>query len=101
MKNIRILLLLLPLLLFWGCEKREGYLDALHARYIPDSMTVKSVLRPEENADDARRVTFQIPWQSPVLQGVEGTNPRSYRIYMVETESGKAGGLSHSNSVWG
>lgn len=89
MRNAWIFVLPLFLAAAAGCEDRTGYLDAGHAHYVPDTLSVKAVLEPEKDADDARRAEFRIPWQSPVIQGVEGTNPRAYRVFRVEDGEGE------------
>ena len=64
-----------------GCQDvTVGFLDTRHAAYAPDSMIVKAVLDPN---DDAYQIKFKIPWQSGEMEGVEGTNPVKYTIRNV------------------
>ena len=67
-----------------GCQDvTVGFLDTRHAAYAPDSMIVKAVLDPD---DDAYQIKFKIPWQSGEIEGVEGTNPVKYTIRNVRSE---------------
>lgn len=67
-----------------GCQDvTVGFLDTRHAAYAPDSMIVKAVLDPD---DDAYQIKFKIPWQSGEMEGVEGTNPVKYTIRNVRSE---------------
>ena len=70
-----------------SCEADQvGYLITHHARYAPDTVVFQSVLNPD-NPADARRIEFEIPWQSPDIQGIEGTLPRSYRLLRMECDN--------------
>lgn len=80
----RILLLIVFFASLYGCEKQEiGYLDITNAAYIPDTVRYKATLNPD-NPDDAYRAKFQIPFQGPAIQGIQGTLPISYSIYRIE-----------------
>lgn len=66
------------LLIVTGCQDiTVGYLETRDAVYAPDSMIVKSVLDPVE---DARQIEFEIPWQSTSIEGILGTAPIQYSI---------------------
>ena len=68
----------------YGCQDiTVGYLETRNAVYFPDSMIVKAVLDPD---DDAYQIKFKIPWQSGEIEGVEGTNPVKYTIRNVRSE---------------
>ena len=55
--------------------------------YAPDSMIVKSVLDPVE---DARQIEFEIPWQSTSIEGILGTAPIRYAIKNIASEHPEA-----------
>ena len=86
MKNICYIVGVVVALSALGCEAdKVGFLDCWHAMYVPDSTGFKSVLNPDD-PEDARRVEFQIPYQSAGLQGVEGSGPIAYRILRIDCE---------------
>lgn len=64
-----------------------GYLDAANGVYTPDSLVIKSVMNPDD-PEDAKRIEFQIPWQSNPIQGVAGTPQLQFCITAVVDESG-------------
>lgn len=72
------------LLIVTGCQDiTVGYLETRDAVYAPDSMIVKSVLDPVE---DARQIEFEIPWQSTSIEGILGTAPIKYSIKNIASE---------------
>lgn len=71
-----------------ACDKVPvGYLDAANGEYTPDSLVIKSVLNPDD-PDDAKRIEFQIPWQSNPIQGVAGTPQLRFSVTLVTDENG-------------
>lgn len=62
-----------------------GYLMTTNAAYTPDTMVVKAVLDPVE---DARQIKFEIPWQSVSIEGVQGTSPMVFSIKSVACDNG-------------
>ena len=84
MRKVYIMIFGLFLLIQTRChDVTIGYLGMRDAVYQPDSMIIKAVLDPDE---DARQIEFQIPWQSTSIEGVEGTAPIRYSIRSVESE---------------
>ena len=78
------------LLIVAGCQDiTVGYLETRDAVYAPDSMIVKSVLDPVE---DARQIEFEIPWQSTSIEGILGTAPIRYSIKNIASEHPEATG---------
>lgn len=78
MKEVYVLILGLLLLMQAGChDVTVGYLETRDAVYQPDSMIIKAVLDPVE---DARQIEFEIPWQSTSIEGILGTAPIRYSI---------------------
>lgn len=86
---MKTILTLVAAILFFGllnsCEEQEGFLLTKDAGYTPDSVVFKAMLNPEI-ADDAKRIKFQIPWQSQGIQGTDGTPPIEYAISRIDTE---------------
>lgn len=71
-----------------ACHKPTvGFLQAGNAVYVPDTMVVRKVLNP---VDDAYRIANNAPWVSPKLQGLAGTAPISYEIVDVTSTDGDA-----------
>lgn len=69
-----------------GCQDvTVGYLRTENAKYSPDTMEIKAILDPVE---DARRIQFEIPWQSTSIEGVSGTSPIRYEIREIECDHG-------------
>lgn len=64
-----------------------GFLQAGNAVYVPDTMRVRKVLNP---VDDAYRIANNAPWVSPKLQGLAGTAPITYEIAGVTSTDGDA-----------
>lgn len=63
-----------------GCEADQvNFLNPRHMRYIPDTVVFKCVPDPD-NPEDARRLKYDIPWQSGGVQGVDAGLPLDYRI---------------------
>lgn len=78
MREVYVLILGLLLLMQAGChDVTVGYLETRDAVYQPDSMIIKAVLDPVE---DARQIEFEIPWQSTSIEGILGTAPIRYSI---------------------
>lgn len=76
------------LLIVTGCQDiTVGYLETRDAVYAPDSIFVKSVLDPVE---DARQIEFEIPWQSTSIEGILGTAPIRYSIKNIASEHPEA-----------
>ncbi len=72
------------LLIVTGCQDiTVGYLETRDAVYAPDSIFVKSVLDPVE---DARQIEFEIPWQSTSIEGILGTALIRYSIKNIASE---------------
>lgn len=88
MRTILIFVAIVLFILHTGCEARQvNYLNRENAMYLPDTVVFQSELNPE-NATDARRIEFKIPWQSGTLQGLEGGFPMRYRIVNIRCEQG-------------
>lgn len=88
MKNIcRIMILLAFVTVSAICcqDVTVGYLMTTNAAYTPDSLVVKAVLDPVE---DARQIKFEIPWQSTSIEGVQGTFPMHYSIKSITCDNG-------------
>ncbi len=78
MKEVLFIVMGVMLLIVTGCQDiTVGYLETRDAVYAPDSMIVKSLLDPVE---DARQIEFEIPWQSTSIEGILGTAPIRYSI---------------------
>ena len=89
MKEVFIMMGMM-LLIMTGCQDiTVGYLETRDAVYAPDSMIVKSVLDPVE---DARQIEFEIPWQSTSIEGILGTAPIRYSIKNIASEHPEATG---------
>ena len=87
MKEVFIMMGMM-LLIMTGCQDiTVGYLETRDAVYAPDSMIVKSVLDPVE---DARQIEFEIPWQSTSIEGILGTAPIRYAIKNIASEHPEA-----------
>lgn len=87
MKEVFIMMGMM-LLIMTGCQDiTVGYLETRDAVYAPDSMIVKSVLDPVE---DARQIEFEIPWQSTSIEGILGTAPIRYVIKNIASEHPEA-----------
>ena len=87
MKEVFIMMGMM-LLIMTGCQDiTVGYLETRDAVYAPDSMIVKSVLDPVE---DARQIEFEIPWQSTYIEGILGTAPIRYAIKNIASEHPEA-----------
>ena len=87
MKEVFIMMEVM-LLIVTGCQDiTVGYLETRDAVYAPDSMIVKSVLDPVE---DARQIEFEIPWQSTSIEGILGTAPIRYSIKNIASEHPEA-----------
>ena len=88
MREVYVLILGVILLIVTGCQDiTVGYLETRDAVYAPDSMIVKSVLDPVE---DARQIEFEIPWQSTSIEGILGTAPIRYSIKNIASEHPEA-----------
>lgn len=75
-----------------GCQDiTVGYLMTTNAAYTPDSMVIKAVLDPNE---DEYKIKFEIPWQSPSIEGVQGTFPMVYSIKSVVSDNGNLDAIS-------
>lgn len=84
----RVILAAIIFFLISGCEKQEiGYLDVTNAAYIPDSVVYKAVLNPDD-PEDAHRIKFEIPFQSPAIQQIQGTLPITYSIHRIDCDNG-------------
>lgn len=87
-------ILIAALFILWGCEKQEiGYLDTTNAEYIPDSVVFKAVLDPD-NRQDAQKIKFEVPFQSPSMQKVSGSPVVKYQIHRIDCNNGAENGLS-------
>lgn len=85
----KLLGMLAGLVLATGCDHTTvGYLDVRNAGYRPDTVYFKAVLDPED-PEDARRIQFEIPWQTTSLEGVEGTLPITYQIRNIVCKQGQ------------
>lgn len=88
MKRIVILVVSAFFIFIWGCEEQEiGYLDTTHAEYIPDSVVFKAVLDPD-NRQDAQKIKFEVPFQSPSMQKVSGSPVVEYQIDRIDCNDG-------------
>ena len=85
----RLYIILFLTVVFFGChDVTIGYLKADEAEYDPATLTVRTVLDPEE---DELRIANDANWVSPKIQGVLGTNPLIYTLENVTaTEGGDA-----------
>ncbi len=84
----KVILMAVLFTLIWSCNKQGiGYLDTSNAEYIPDSAVFKAVLDPN-NRQDAQRIKFEIPFQSPSLQRVTGSPVVQYSIHRVDCDNG-------------
>lgn len=84
----KVLTMAVLFMLVWGCNKQEiGYLDTSNAEYIPDSAVFKAVLDPD-NRQDAQKIKFKIPFQTPSLQKVSGSPVIHYSIYRIDCDNG-------------
>ena len=84
----KILLIAAFFILLCSCEKQEiGYLDSTNAAYIPNIVTYKATLNPDD-PDDAYKIEFKIPFQSPSIQKIQGTPPITYSINRIECDNG-------------
>ena len=94
MKRITILLVAAFFIFMWGCEEQEiGYLDVTNAEYIPDSVVFKAVLDPD-NRQDAQKIKFEIPFQSPSMQKVSGSPVVKYQIDRIVCNNGAEDAVS-------
>lgn len=101
MKYFHVITILI--LFITGCSPAQiGFLDTRNARYIPDTAVFKSVLDPG-NFEDARRIQFEIPWESSGIQGIDGTNPKEYKIVRVDCDvaSLHATGQFYLSNIYG
>lgn len=81
MKTIQILLLIITAVLLSSCHHTlVGFLDTSNVSYSPDSLVIRK-LDPE--TADSITLNNKIPWQSPEIEGVDGTFPVTYSIYRV------------------
>lgn len=94
MRRIVILVVAAFFILIWGCEEQEiGYLDTANAEYIPDSVVFKAVLDPD-NRQDAQKIKFEIPFQSPSMQKVSGSPVVKYEIDRIDCNNGAENAVS-------
>lgn len=64
-----------------GChDVTVGYLDTSNASYTPDSLVIT---RLDVTTADSVILNNHIPWQSPTIEGIDGTSPITYRIVKV------------------
>ncbi|WP_286156138.1 MULTISPECIES: hypothetical protein [Bacteroidales] len=90
----KVVMMAAVFMLIWGCNKQEiGYLDTSNAEYIPDSAVFKAVLDPN-NRQDAQKIKFEIPFQTPGLQKVTGSPVVQYSIYRVDCNNGADSSVS-------
>lgn len=83
-----IYLALLTLSGLYACDRETvGFLDAENGIYTPDSLVIKRYLDPEE-PEDAKRLKFNIPWQSNPIQGLDGTPFLNCTVTSVVDEEG-------------
>lgn len=88
MKNILIVIIAAFVIILAGCEADQvNYLRLDHARFNPDTVYFKSVLDPADPGD-ARRIKFEIPFETGSLEGIEGGFPLAFSIYDVLCEEG-------------
>lgn len=88
--TLQALLISLIIAVIFSCEKQEvGYLRTQDVSYTPDSLVVKARLDPED-ANDAKIMKYEIPWQSQEIEGVQGTSPITYAIKSIRTDAGNA-----------
>lgn len=81
-----MMVVLLSVTVQMGCQDvTVGYLRTENAKYVPDTMLVKSVLDP---AEDAQQIKFETPWQSTSINGVQGTFPIRYEIRSIQCDNG-------------
>ena len=86
---LNLLGILAGLVLGTGCDHTTvGYLDVRNAGYRPDTVYFKAVLNPED-PEEARRIQFEIPWQTTPIEGVQGTLPISYQIRSIVCKQGQ------------
>lgn len=86
--TLQALLISLIMVAIYSCEKQEvGYLRTQDVSYTPDSLVVKARLDPED-ANDAKIMKYEIPWQSQEIEGVQGTSPITYAIKSIRTDEG-------------
>lgn len=88
-RMLKLLGILAGLVLGTGCDHTTvGYLDVRNAGYRPDTVYFKAVLNPEY-PEEARRIQFEIPWQTTPIEGVQGTLPISYQIRSIVCKQGQ------------
>lgn len=88
--TLQALLISLIIAVIFSCEKQEvGYLRTQDVSYTPDSLVIKARLDPED-ANDAKIMKYEIPWQSQEIEGVQGTSPITYAIKSIRTDEGNA-----------
>ena len=86
MKNI--LIVIMAAFILAGCEAGQvNYLRLEHARYNPDTVYFKSVLDPADPGD-ARRIKYEIPFETGSLEGIEGGFPLAFSICDAVCEEG-------------
>ncbi|MCC8173214.1 MAG: hypothetical protein LIO65_02120 [Odoribacter sp.] len=76
------LLILVGYIIIGYNNQTIGYLQTDNAQYVPDTVWVKAVL-DENEAEDKKRMEFEIPWQSGTMEGVQGTAPIVYSIHSI------------------
>lgn len=82
---------------FIGCENvTVGYLMTDNAKYLPDSLVIKTVLDPIE---DEYQIKNKIPYQSLSIEGVQGTSPISYSIKTVHPNNSYIDAISQFRIV--
>ena len=79
-----------------ACEEKEGYLRTENAVYEPDTMVVRLVPDPEQ---DAVRIEYKYPWQSLAMQGYEGTERIDFTVESVSSTAGEVAVTSFMKEV--
>ena len=77
---------MLFLLALESCEKKkEGFLKADNAEYLPDTLWVNV---PPDPVADKKKIDNNAPWISTGIQGVLGTSPLIYSVVDVKASAG-------------
>lgn len=83
----QIIIALVSILALSAChEVKIGYLETKNARFVPDSL----VIRTELGSDyyDANRIKNNAPWVTNIISGVLGTEPLQYSLVSVKALNG-------------
>lgn len=90
MKYLLFVIALIIMCLCISCEAGQvNFLDLQQARYKPDTAYFQAILDPD-NGVDARRLEFNLPFETGAIQGIEGGFPREYRIVRIDCDAAHA-----------